>query len=817
VLLLERDRALSELVSAAGRTAEGAGGLVAVVGEAGIGKTALLHAFADRVSEEMRVLWTGCEALFTPRPLGPLHDIAPVLGIDPDAPRERLFPAMLGAAGCTPTLLVVEDVHWADHATLDLLKFLARRVDRVPLLLALSYRDDEIGADHPLLTLVGEAGTAVRRVPLQPLSRDTVERLANGRSGVFELTGGNPFYVNEVLAGEGDAVPPVVRDAVLARAARLSPEARQVVEMASVVPGRAELDLLGASDEATEEAARCGILRMERHAVVFRHELARRAMEESLSELRRAAMHRAVLARLIARSEPSLARVAHHAAGSGDPAAIFDFAPLAAREAAKAGAHFEAASHLRAALRHATGADAGRAVLLESLAYECCLLEESEEALACHIEAAAIRHRLGDKLREGDNLRWQSRFLWRLGRAAEARRKSEEAIAILQATPSRELAMAYNQRSHLHMLAQETDAAIEWGQRAVELAQSLGDDEVVAHALNSIGSARAMANDVTGLETIEEALRLSLRHGFQEHAARSYGNLAALTVWLRQYGRAETVIAEGLEYCQERDIIFWQTYITVFRMRLQLEQGRWDEALRGAQGVLARRGISKISRAFALLIAATVQSRRGDAAGARPLLDEAQQLERRIPELQGIGLVTVARAEAAWLRGDSASAAAELRDVLARDSPMLERHDLGRWLWRVGGSETKPPPAEASGDPYDEALLLGDAGDVESLQRAIDILAQLGDGCLIHLLRQKLRAQGVRGPRPSTRAHPAGLTAREVEILELLDEGLRNADIARRLHVSPKTVDHHVSSVLAKLKVRSRAEAARLFRSQKAT
>lgn len=788
--------------------------MVVVVGEAGIGKTALLHALAARVADGMRVLWTGCEALFTPRPLGPLHDIAPVLGIDSDVPREQLFPAALAAAGCTPTLLVVEDVHWADHATLDLLKFLARRVGRAPLLLALSYRDDEIGPDHPLLTVVGEAGLAVRRVPLNALSRDTVEQLANGRAGVFELTGGNPFYVNEVLAGDADAVPPVVRDAVLARAVKLSAEAREVVEMASVVPGRAELDLLAASDQATEEAARCGILRMEGQAVVFRHELARRAMEASLSDLRRAGMHRAILARLIARSEPSLARVAHHAAGSGDAASIFDFAPLAAAEAAKAGAHFEAASHLRAALRHATGADAGRAVLLESLAYECCLLEESEEALACHIEAAAIRHRLGDRLREGDNVRWQSRFLWRLGRPVEARNKSEEAIAILQHEPSRELAMAYNQESHLHMLAQEKDAAIEWGTRAMVLAKSLGDDEIVAHALNSIGSARAMANDVTGLETIEEALRLSLRHGFQEHAARSYGNLAALTVWLRQYARAEAVIAEGLEYCQERDIIFWQTYITVFRMRLQLEQGRWDEALTDAQVVLARRGISKISRAFALLIAATVQSRRGDA-GAQSLLDEAQQLERRIPELQGIGLVTVARAEAAWLRGDNASAAGELRDALARDKAMLRRHDLKRWLWRVGGSETSPPSAEASGDPYEEALLLSDAGDVQSLQRAIEILEQLGDGCLIHTLRRKLRDQGVRGPRPSTRAHPAGLTAREVEILELLDEGLRNADIARRLHVSPKTVDHHVSSVLAKLKVRSRAEAARLFRSQK--
>ena len=82
------------------------------------------------------------------------------------------------------------------------------------------------------------------------------------------------------------------------------------------------------------------------------------------------------------------------------------------------------------------------------------------------------------------------------------------------------------------------------------------------------------------------------------------------------------------------------------------------------------------------------------------------------------------------------------------------------------------------------------------------------------IVKQKLRALGVRGPRESTRSNPAGLTEREIEILQLLDEGLRNADIARRLYVSPKTVDHHVSSILSKLGVKTRQEAARVFRSQ---
>src|SRR5215213_641283 len=185
--LLERERPMAEILSAVERMAVDGGRVVALVGEAGIGKTSLLDSVARQVCDRVRVLWAGCEALFTPRPLGPLHDIAAELDVDPDAPRDRLFPAVLAAARRVPTLLIVEDVHWADHATLDLLKYLSRRIARAPLLLALSYRDDEMGPGHPLIMLLGEAGSTLRRIALQPLSLKAVERLASGRSGVFEL------------------------------------------------------------------------------------------------------------------------------------------------------------------------------------------------------------------------------------------------------------------------------------------------------------------------------------------------------------------------------------------------------------------------------------------------------------------------------------------------------------------------------------------------------------------------------------------------------------------------------------------------------
>src|SRR5688572_5620096 len=168
--LLERDEVLAELSTL------GPGTAVAILGEAGVGKTTVLREFARRTPS--RVLIAGCEALFTPRPLGPLYDLAEDLGVDPDLSRERLFPSVLAALRRQPTLLIVEDVHWADRATLDLLKYLTRRVGETEVRIAISYRDDEISVDHPLTALLAER---LGRLRLEPLSRQAVERL--GGSG----------------------------------------------------------------------------------------------------------------------------------------------------------------------------------------------------------------------------------------------------------------------------------------------------------------------------------------------------------------------------------------------------------------------------------------------------------------------------------------------------------------------------------------------------------------------------------------------------------------------------------------------------------
>jgi DNA-binding CsgD family transcriptional regulator/tetratricopeptide (TPR) repeat protein len=848
---LERDAFVAELLRAVEDGRQGRGVAVAVAGEAGIGKTTL----ATRVGDEaraggMRVLWSGCEALFTPRPLGPLYDVAEALGPEVDAllgadrNRERLFPAVLAAAGAEPTLLVVEDVHWADHATLDLLKYVARRIARIPLLLLFTYRDDEVAADHPLLSLLGET-TQARRLSLPRLSPEAVAALASGRDAraVYALTGGNPFYVSEFLAGDGERVPPTVRDAVLARAAKLSPAARVIVEVASVVPGKAERWLVEAVVEATiggasetstlVEATTSGIVALQHGDLVFRHELARRAIEDSLPAVRRQSLHAAVLDQLQRRGGVSPARLAHHAAEAGDVAAIRRLAPLAADEAKRADAHREAASHYRSLLVHAGSLDEReRAELLEQLSYECYLTHHEVEAIGHRQATLAIWRRLGERLREGDALRWISRLQWFAGQNLEARAAAEDAIAVLATLPpGPELAMAWSNRSQLHMLAQETEEAIAWGTRAIELAQRLGDTAILAHALNNVGTAETLAGIPEGAAKLDESLRLSLEHGYGEHAARAYTNIGTGAVRLIDYPRAEQALEAGIAYATDRDLDAWRFYMLAWRARMRLELGEWSGAAEDAHAVLAFQGGPGVSRIPALAVLGCIRVRRGDP-GAAALLEEARELALRTGEIQRIAPVAIARAEAAWLRGDAASTVEEVREALAMMPPSepWTRGELALALRRAGALDATPlsdiaepyalqiagdwPAAaerwERIGRPWELATALAMSDELDDLQRALSILTSLGDRALSATISARLPPPRV--PRVSTRLNPHGLTARELEILALVADGLRNSDIAARLSVSQKTVDHHVSAVLSKLGARTRGEAAAKFR-----
>lgn len=230
-------------------------GCVLVSGEAGIGKTSVVRCLADAHRSCFELLWGGCEALSTPRPLGPLADLAdglppaPSAGIHEGRTHNGLVPALLTflRERKTPLLLVIEDVHWADEATLDLIKYLGRRIQSTLALLILTYRDDELGLDHPLRKVLGELPDGFTH-RLSLLFEAAVGQLARqaGRSprGLFCATDGNPFFVTEALESNPGETPASVRDAVLARLARLSAPARGVVELVSLAPARVERVLI---------------------------------------------------------------------------------------------------------------------------------------------------------------------------------------------------------------------------------------------------------------------------------------------------------------------------------------------------------------------------------------------------------------------------------------------------------------------------------------------------------------------------------------------------------------------------------------------
>jgi len=744
--------------------------------------------------------------------------------------------------------VVFEDVHWADEATLDLLKFLGRRIHRTRVMLAMTYRDDEVGARHPLRFVIGDFPRAnTHRAPLSPLSKPAVEQLAKeaGRpvGDLYSITGGNPLFVTEALAGADSSVPVMVRDAVLARAARLSPSAHEIAELVSVVPGKTEGWLLEAAcsidDASVESCLSIGMLRGEDGSLAFRHELARRAFEDSLSQARQQALHSKVLSLLAARPDTPPARLAHHADGARNAQDVLRFATLAAVHAAHVGAHREAAAHYRVALRHADKLDAGgRALLHEQYSYECYMTDQIEEAIEARREALNLRRSAQQPLQAGDNLRWLSRLSWFFGRGADAYEFATAAITALETLPAGpELAMAYSNRAQLDMLAHHIDSAIEWAQRALKLAEPLGRRDIMSHALNNLGTARLIGDDPAGWDDLERSLKIALDDGHQEHVARAYTNLSSTAVAQRMYERANPYLEDGIAYSDEHDIDAWRLYMLAFRARARFEQVDWNGASEDLEVVLRDRRPAPVSRILALTTLGHMRIRRGDPDANGPL-EEARQLAAHSGESQRLGPLAAAFAEAAWLAGDRDRIVREVSPVyeLARD----QRDAWGKgmmavWLWRAGALDSIPTDIalpftlEISGDwqgaarawqelgcPYERANMLGSYGGESELREALAVYEELGAAPAAQALRKEMRARGVqgipRGSRASTRQDPHGLTKREAEILQLLAKGLRNSAIAKKLFLSTKTVDHHVSSILTKLGVPSRAEAAAMAR-----
>ena len=847
---LERDVELAALLGAVERAAAGDGSVALVHGEAGIGKSTLVGALSGALPSDARLLLGHCDDLATPRLLGPFRDLVPTVGAElartlkQGDDRDQLFDALREELNWTghATVLVVEDAHWADDATLDALRFLVRRVGTLPALLVLTYRDDLV-REHPLHQLVGLCHSVENSLdlPLKPLSPGAVGTLT-GRADagrVHTITGGNPFFVQELtLAGSENPVPVSVVQSVRSRLDRLPAQTRDSVEQLSVLTSGADRELVDALEPdgmaVLVPAEEHGLLEVNPHRVAFRHELTRRAVLDALPTTRRTMLNGRALAALEARGDADLAQLVHHASQAGDAAAVARWGPEAAATAASGGAHREAAAHYHSVLAHAVlFDDAQLADLLDASAVECYTVadQSGRKALDDQLEAVRLRRTLDDKLALGASLRWLSRIAWWRGDRALAEESGAEAVAVLREFPeSRELALAHSNLSQLDMLASRMPEAVEQAELAIDLARKLGDVAIEAHALNNLGTAEWTHGLERGRHHLAESLRLCLEHGLHEHAGRAYCNMVWALLSSGLLDEAERVADEGITYSEWwQQEVYW-AYIHVEKSMIMLRKGRWQDV-----PALAAHGLGATDpiRCTALGVIATLRVRQGAAREEiDPLVEEVWQLAHRLDELQRTGPAAALVCESAWLRGDLETVR-EVGGTWHAEARRLENaeyaDELAFWLHQAGvtvelGEGDSPYLSmcrgrweEAAidwarrGCRYESGLALACSDDEALMVRSLGVLDELGAEPLATRVRRELRDRGVsgvpRGPRRETQQNLASLTPRQLDVLALLAEDLSNAQIAERLVLSVRTVDHHVGAILQKLEADSRAAA----------
>ena len=845
--LLEREAALAALREAHVAAARGNGRVACVAGEPGIGKTALVGSFLAGLDPGAHVLLGTCDDLSIPRPLGPFRDLA-------DAVSPALRDALRGGAPThdvqellleelerepRPTVLVLEDVHWADDATLDTITVVGRRIGGMPALLVVTFRGGEAPAPHPLRAALGAVRSGqLAVVELAPLSKDAVASLSGADSeALYAATGGNPFYLSELLAARGSEEPPAsVANAVLGRMSRLGDEARALVELVSVVPGRTPVALLDAVTPewalAAEEPERRALLEVDPGHVHFRHELARHVVRASLPAALRRGLHVRIVEALTA-AEGDPAEIVHHAEAAGADEIVSRYALVAARRAAALESNREAYSNFRRAAdffdRLAPGA---RAEALEELTTAAYLVGRLDDAFAAIEQARAIHDELGDRAALGRCTRMLSRLHWFAGDGEPARAKAVEAVGILEPLGETvELARAYSGVSQLAMLEEEAAEAERWGERALELATRLADVPTTAHALVNVGCAR-LQRDPSDVTPLIEAHAAADSAGEREDATRALGNLGFVLMTWAEPREAARHARRALAYAERHEVHAYVSYVTTLLAWLRLRAGDWEVAERMTRGEVER-GISVV-QILARTVLAELAVRRGDAdAGAR--LAELSANAERTGELQRIFPVIELGTERALVEGGRLPIERfeQLAAPLGPGGMMAGRFSgrLAGWA-AVAGVEIEPgaPAArpyahmrtrdwgaaaaafEELGWPHDQALMLSLCDTEDELAHALDIARRLGAAPLAARVGERMRELGLRvpqGPRTTTRANPAGLTARQLEVVELLAEGLTNAEIADRLVVSPRTAEHHVAAVLLKLDAPTRRDVAR--------
>lgn len=848
--LLERDGLLEQLGERLRAAMQGRGSLVLLGAEAGAGKTVLVTEFARRSTGRAHVLIGGCDPLTTPRPLSPLIDIA----MDPRAhlaesfattaePYEFFTAVQRRLSGSTtPIALVLEDIHWADEGTLDFLRFIGRRIADLPSMVVATFRDDEVGPHHPAHHVVGElvGRPSTFSLGVPPLSIDAVRTMSGAdaarASRIHRATDGNAFFVTEVIAS-GDEVPETVRAAVIARAARLSEPARRLVEVVASAPRSLEIEyalsVASVDAAAVDEAANTGILVVDGTNLRFRHDLARSALEAATPLGQQFAWHRAMIDLLLEHEPEDYARLAHHAGRAHAWDFVVRFALPAAQQATERGAHREAAQFLRIALDRRDHMDeTTEARLRVRLAGIADVLDLHAEALReCEL-AVEIRTRQGDPepLAEALGLLGYARF--RMGLDEAASPPTDAARELLADRPlTTEKARSHYYKAFVSMLRRRREPAREATRAAIEAARELGDAPMETASLVLEGAIELVMGDAhKGVELQKEARRRADEMGDRRGARQALWMLGSGAGEGRLYGEAILALEELVEEATRTDDDASEAYGRAWLARIAFEMGDYDEAVRLASLVPPLAGHGFIGPMTALGAKGRAQVRRGDKTASETL--ETTLGLRPNPSLQYVWSPLCGLLELAWLEDRAEEIPRILEPILTKvteaDSPWA-RGEVSLWLWKAGELERPMPGAAepfaalvegdwrrsaelwgAIGCPYERAFALAH-GDEAAMREALREFRRLGTRPASTRLSAQMKNRGItgipRGPRRTTGSHPANLTARQAQVLELIVEGLTNSEIAHRLSITAKTAEHHVSAVLQKLGVQNRAAA----------
>ena len=868
-------------------------------------------------------------ATLFPEILQRLDNLPTAYALPPEQARFRLYEAiaifLFNLCQSRPILLLLDDLQWADAASLDLLAYIVRHQSRTRLLILGGVRSGEgTGADFPHLLAELERLRILTVIELLPLSADEVAELAGQHLGapleaetsqlLFARSEGNPFFAEELLrnwqemrrldrTGTGwrlapqteEEFPASILRAIEQRLARLSVQMVEDLRSAAIIGRHFEIGLLaealGQEAESVEAklspAVQAHLIRHDRHGFAFSHDLIREALYQQVTSTRRQRLHgfigHALEERHRTRDAQQLSNLAFHFTRSGDRERGIRYAQLAAEEALRAYAPKEAIRHYQTSLdlleqmEHlGLSIPPQRGELLLGLG-EAALQGGAEQDAIHAFESALVWFRRNTgQLSAARAAHGLGRACWQIEAVTAAQEAFTLALSLLEGDASADTAQIHADFGNLLVLSRHQYAEGMWhAQRALEIAEHLEDDRLVTAALRTLGNLHVRANRLPkGIAHLENALALATQSNHLAEAAETCTSLLMALTWNCQFGRTREIADKLIDFAERCQARYYLRHVYSILFYIYMQQGKLEAAkqsLAHAEEIVGHLAspeplaFLKHCRAFGayltgdfsamealtseanatfrslgpetlvwyLGIQALAKLERGQHEQARTCRDELEAILRAAPKdtlpsaeaLGHLALISLALGEHDRLpnlyprllpfRGQFHEA---LTDRLLGAIEILQK-DWDRAQAALDEAETI---ARRENLRWELACTLASRADLELarggtgsaqharklLAEALDIFKAYGNKRQTKRIRERLRNL----PRqPGTRPEqpvPAGLSRRQVEVLQLLTAGKSNREIAEQLALSEKTIANHVTAIFNKIGVNNRAAAA---------